>query len=301
VQVIGPLLEARFLPCSFGCRPGKSARQAVWRVREGIRRGDRWVAEFDIVGFFDNLNHRRLLREVGKVVDDPEVIGLVRRWLTVGVLTEAGLVARPSGTPQGGVISPLLANIYLHRLDTEVRAAGFRLIRYHDFVMLADRRWNVEAADRLVRAILADVGLEVAETKSGIVPVRDGFEFLGITFHGRFLRPRPRALTRFKDEVRRRTRRLAPVPLRQVIEDLDPVIRGWGNYHLIGDVQSPFDDLDSLDQDASAVEGDPASCQARVQRQDAHSGPGRDGPGRPGRSPSGCPFARIGRSPARSG
>lgn len=244
-QVIGPAFEARFLPCSFGYRPGRSARQAVWWVREAIRRGDRWVAEFDIVGFFDNLNHRRLLREVGKVVDDPEVIGLVRRWLMAGVLTEAGLVARHTGTPQGGVISPLLANIYLHRLDTEVRAAGFRLIRYaDDFVILADRRWKVEAADRLVRAILADIGLEVAETKSGIVPVRDGFEFLGFTFHGRFLRPRPKALNRFKDEVRKRTRRLAPVPLRQIIEDLNPVIRGWGNYYLIGDVQSLFDDLD---------------------------------------------------------
>ncbi len=245
VQVIGPVFEAGFLPCSFGYRPGRGARQAVEWVREAIRRGDRWVAEFDIVGFFDNLNHHRLLREVGKVVKDPEVIGLVRRWLRVGVLTEAGLEDRSTGTPQGGVISPLLANIYLHRLDTEVRAAGFRLIRYaDDFVILADRRWKVEAADDLVRAILADIGLEVAEAKSGIVRVRDGFEFLGFTFHGRFLRPRPKALTRFKDEVRRRTRRNAPVPLRRIIEDLNPVIRGWGNYYLIGDVQSLFDDLD---------------------------------------------------------
>ena len=174
VQVIGPLFEARFLPCSFGYRPGKGAQPAVRWVREGIRRGDRWVAEFDIVGFFDNLNHARLLREVAKVVDDAEVIGLVRRWLRAGVLTEAGVESRAAGTPQGGVISPLLANIYLHRLDTEVRAVGFRLIRYaDDFVILADRRWKVEAADRLVRAVLADIGLEVAEAKSGIVAVRD--------------------------------------------------------------------------------------------------------------------------------
>lgn len=102
VQVIGPAFEAGFLPCSFGYRPGKGALQAVWWVREAIRRGDRWVAEFDIVGFFDNLNHRRLLREVGKVVDDPEVIGLVRRWLRAGVLTEAGLEDRRTGTPQVG-------------------------------------------------------------------------------------------------------------------------------------------------------------------------------------------------------
>jgi len=245
VQVIGPAFEARFLPCSFGYRPGRSAQQAVRWVREAIRRGDRWVAEFDIVGFFDNLNHHRLLREVAKVVDDPEVLGLVRRWLRAGVLTETGLQARPAGTPQGGVISPLLANIYLHRLDTEVRTAGFRLIRYaDDFVILANRCWKVEAADRLVRAILADIGLEVAEAKSGIVAVRDGFEFLGFSFQGRFLRPRPRALSRFKDEVRRRTRRLAPVPLREMIDQLNPVIRGWGHYFKVGDVTSLFEDLD---------------------------------------------------------
>ena len=98
-------------------RPGRSASDAVGWVRKAIRSGDRWVAEFDIVGFFDNLRHARLLREVAKVVDDVEVIGLIRRWLTAGVLTEAGLVARHTGTPQGGVISELLANIYLHRLD----------------------------------------------------------------------------------------------------------------------------------------------------------------------------------------
>lgn len=245
VQVIGPGFEERFSPSSFGYRPGRSAQDAVMWVREAIRRGDRWVAEFDIVGFFDNLRHARLLREVAKVVDDPEVIGLIRRWLKAGVLTERGVEPRTSGTPQGGVISPLLANIYLHRLDVEVRAAGFRLIRYaDDFVILADRRWKAQAADRFVRSILADIGLEVAEAKSGVVAVRDGFEFLGFSFKGRFLRPRSRALTRFKDEVRARTRRLAPVSLPVMIADLNPVIRGWGNYFVIGDVTSLFEDLD---------------------------------------------------------
>jgi RNA-directed DNA polymerase len=245
VQVIGPVFEARFTPSSFGYRPGRSARDAVGWVRDAIRSGDRWVAEFDIVGFFEHLSHHRLLREVAKVIDDPEVVGLIRRWLRAGVLTERGIEPREAGTPQGGVISPLLANIYLHRLDVEVRAAGFRLIRYaDDFVILADRRWKAEAADRLVRAILADIGLEVAEAKSGVVAVRDGFEFLGFLFHGRFLRPRPAALTRFKDAVRRRTRRLAPIPLGVMIEQLNPLLRGWGHYYKVADVTSLFEDLD---------------------------------------------------------
>jgi group II intron reverse transcriptase/maturase len=245
VQVIGPRFEAQFTASSFGYRPGRSAQDAAGWVRKAIGDGDRWVAEFDIVGFFDNLGHPRLLREVAKQVEDPEVIGLVRRWLKAGVLTEAGLVVGQAGTPQGGVISPLLANIYLHRLDVEVRAAGFRFIRYaDDFVILADRRWKAEAADRLVRSILSDIGLEVAEAKSGVGAVRDGFDFLGFTFSGRFLRPRQRALAAFKDRVRSLTRRNAPVSLAQMVVDLNPLLRGWGNYYVIGDVMTLFDELD---------------------------------------------------------
>ena len=245
VQVIGPGFEERFTPSSFGYRPGRSAQDAVGWVCKAIRSGDRWVAEFDIVGFFDNLRHPRLLREVAKVIDDPEVVGLIRRWLQAGVLTDTGLVARGAGTPQGGVISPLLANIYLHRLDVEVRTAGFRLIRYaDDFVILADRRWKAEAADRFVRSILSDIGLEVAEAKSGIVHVRDGFEFLGFQFHRRFLRPRPRSLTGFKDRVRQLTRRKAGISLAETIDRLNPTLRGWGNYFAIGDVARLFRELD---------------------------------------------------------
>ncbi len=244
-QVIEPSFEAMFLPCSFGYRPGKSAQGAVWWTREAIRRGDRWVAEFDIVGFFDNLRHARLLREVAKVIDDVEVIGLIRRWVTAGVLTDRGVESREAGTPQGGVISPLLANIYLHRLDREVRSAGFRLIRYaDDFVILTATQVEAQAASAYVRQILADIGLEVAEAKSGVKKVNNGFEFLGFTIQGRFLRPRPRALTDFKNRVRERTRRKAPMSLQRMVNELNPTLRGWGNYFAIGDVVSSFEDLD---------------------------------------------------------
>jgi group II intron reverse transcriptase/maturase len=182
---------------------------------------------------------------VQKVVEDPEVIGLIRRWLRAGVLTEAGFVPSEAGTPQGGVISPLLANVYLHRLDRQVREAGFRLIRYaDDFVILTESRVEAQAADAFVRGILSDIGLEVAEAKTGVRRVADGFEFLGFTFYGRFLRPRPRALATFKDRVRSRTRRKAPISLRRMIEQLNPVLRGWGNYFADGDVISLFEDLD---------------------------------------------------------
>jgi RNA-directed DNA polymerase len=246
LAVIGPIFDARFLACSFGFRPGRSATQAVGWVREAIRRGDCWVAEFDIERFFENLNHHRLLREVAKVIDDPEVIGLIRRWLRAGVLVDGEVRHRVTGTPQGGVISPLLANIYLHRLDREVRAAGFGLIRYaDDFVILADRRWKAEAAERLVRRVLADIGLAVAEAKSGVVSVVEGFEFLGFQFQRKVIRPRPEALGRFKDRVRVLTRRAAPVSLDQMVRDLNPLLRGWGRYYARGDVTVLFGRLDA--------------------------------------------------------
>ncbi len=244
-QVIEPLFEAKFLPCSFGYRPGKSAQAAVHWVRQANLRGDRWVAEFDIEGFFDHLHHPRLLREVAKEVDDPEVIGLIRRWLKAGVLTDEGHVPSLAGTPQGGVISPLLANIYLHRLDVEVRRAGFRLIRYaDDFVILTDRRIEAQAADVLVRQLLADMGLHVAESKSGVKKMTEGFEFLGFIVLGRYLRPRPKSLSAFKERVRSLTRRKAPVSIPQMIKDLNPLLRGWANYFAIGDVLELFSDLD---------------------------------------------------------
>lgn len=243
-QVIEPFFEAIFLPASFGYRKGKGPQKAVYWVREAIRRGEHWVAEFDISGFFDNLRHQRLLREVAKIIDDKGVLGLIR-WLQAGLLTESGVLSTTTGTPQGGVISPLLANLYLHRLDKEVRSAGFRLIRYaDDFVILTNSRVEAQAADAFVREVLADIGLEVAEAKTGVKRTTNGFEFLGFTFHGRFLRPRPRALLTFKDEVRKRTRRKTPVSLRRMIEELNPLLRGWGNYFAAGDVISFYEDLD---------------------------------------------------------
>lgn len=244
-QIIEPLFEPMFLPCSFAYRPGRSAQKAVWWVGEAIRRGDRWVAEFDIEGFFNNLRHNRLLREVAKVVDDIEVIGLVRRWLKAGVLTDGGLVPSEAGTPQGGVISPLLANIYLHRLDANLREAGFRPIRYaDDFVILTRTKVEAEAGDRLVRHILADIGLRPAEAKTGIKKVTDGFEFLGFAFKGKYHQPRFAAIERFKQRVRSLTRRTAPISLARMIEGLNPTIRGWGNYFAIGHVTILYRELD---------------------------------------------------------
>jgi RNA-directed DNA polymerase len=247
------LFEEGFEDCSYGFRPGRGPKAALAKVKGHIAQGDRWVAEFDIEGFFDNLSHRRLLRHFGKVVSDPEVVGLVRRWLKAGVVTD-GLSRSATGTPQGGVISPLLANVYLHRLDQEMRQAGFRFVRYaDDFIVTANRCWKVLLADQLVRHVLDDIGLSLNEVKTGIRNLtRDEIDFLGFcSYAGRFLRPRKRALAAFKDRIRHLTRRKRGMSLRAIVTSLNPVIRGWGNYFVAGPRGRALRRPRQMDQDAA--------------------------------------------------
>jgi RNA-directed DNA polymerase len=147
----------------------------------------------------------------------------------------------------GAVISPLLANVYLHRLDQEMQRAGFRFVRYaDDFIVTANRRWKVRLADQLVRSVLDDVGLSLNEDKTGVRNLnRDEIDFLGFSFYaGRFLRPRERALAAFKDRIRHLTRRKRGLSLQAIITSLNPVIRGWGIYFVEGHVAKLFEDLD---------------------------------------------------------
>jgi RNA-directed DNA polymerase len=247
LQVVGPIFERVFCDCSFGFRPRRGAKAALTQVRTQIAQGDNWVAEFDIEGFFDNLSHRRLLRWFARFVDDPEVVGLVRRWLKAGVVTADGMRRSvAAGTPQGGVISPLLANLYLHRLDVQATRAGLRFVRYaDDFIVTANRRWKARRADTMIRELLADIGLSLNEGKSGVRNLdRDEIDFLGFTFYRRFLRPRERAIASFKSQVRYLTRRTRGVSLQAVVDALNPVIRGWGNYFRDGHIAHLFRELD---------------------------------------------------------
>ncbi|MGH2755876.1 MAG: group II intron reverse transcriptase/maturase [Actinomycetota bacterium] len=246
LQVIGPMFEQVFKDCSYGFRPGRGAKTALTHLRRQIAQGDNWVAEFDIEGFFDNLSHARLLRWFAKVVDDAEVIGLVRRWLKAGVMKDGIVQSKATGTPQGGVISPLLANLYLHRLDEEATKAGLRFVRYaDDFIVTANRRWKARRADTMIRELLADIGLSLNEDKSGVRNLgRDEAEFLGFTLYRRFLRPRSRAIASFKAQIRYLTRRNRGVSLQAVVDSLSPVIRGWGNYFVDGHIAHLFRKLD---------------------------------------------------------
>ncbi len=259
VQILEPIFEPTFRDESFGFRPGRSTHMAMRRIWRQLKAGNSWVVDADIADFFGTLSHSTLVDLVAKRVADGKVLRLLWQFLEAGVLRAGQVEPTLTGVPQGGVASPLLSNVYLHVFDEKMAEAGFALTRFaDDWVITCKTRREAERALTSARAVLeGELGLRVHPDKTRIVYVAQGFEFLGykIKQGERRLRyreagpdlyayPRDRTIERFKKRVRQITTRRNPKKIGGLLDELNPVIRGWGNYYRRAHVRRLFHRLD---------------------------------------------------------
>lgn len=247
-NLLEPIFEEIFLPCSHGYRPGKNAHQAIRKAEAYLERGYHWVVDADIKGFFDHVDHQIMVDLVREKIADGRILDLVEAFLKSGVMSEGSFEETTEGTPQGGVISPLLANIYLNHFDRRMGEEGFLLLRYaDDFLVFCKDEWEADKALRTARRILEqELRLTLHPDKTRIVMARKkGVEFLGFRFNGRWRRPGDKAVNKFRDAIRHKTRRQQPKNVPMVVRSINPIITGWGRYFAGGTVHKIFRTLDS--------------------------------------------------------
>lgn len=257
--VIEPIFEADFQPCSYGFRPKRDAHQAIEAVAKYVTYGCAQVIDADLKGYFDSIPQERLLEVIARRISDVQILRLIRWWLQAGVMEDDHITYSNTGTPQGGVISPLLANIYLNELDRLWTERGYNSIRYEahlvryadDMVILCRKdvgRYYAEFRQEVER-----LGLELSEGKTRVVDAREGFDFLGMRFRYKRSRkgkmncykwPSPKAVSRVKEKVRRAIGGRGHWDLDEAIRRINPILRGWGNYFRYGNSYRQFDKVD---------------------------------------------------------
>jgi len=232
--VIEPIFEVKFCPTSYGFRPGRSCKDALREVDGLIEEGFVFVVDADLESYFDTIPHDALMQRLEERISDGRLLALIRSFLDQDILKGMERWTPTAGTPQGAVISPLLANIYLHPLDELMASRGLRMVRYaDDFVVVCRSCEEAEAALADIRQWVADNGLRLNPAKTHLGDCRkvgEGFDFLGYRFEAGRRWVRKKSLARFKDSIRAKTGRTRGVSLERVIADLNPLLRGWFGY-----------------------------------------------------------------------
>lgn len=243
-QVLTPIFEEQFHDHSYGFRPNRCAQQAVLKALEMMNDGHSWIVDIDLEKFFDTVDHDKLMTIFGRTIKDGDVISVVRKFLASGVMIDDEYEDTIVGTPQGGNISPLLANVMLNELDKELEARGLNFVRYADdlIIMVGSR----QAAERVMRSVTRFIeeklGLKVNAEKSKVDKPK-GIKYLGFGFYfdtfakGYKARPHPKAVSKFKTQMKKLTSRSWGVSNAYKVEKLNQLIRGWINYFKIGSMK----------------------------------------------------------------
>ena len=232
-HVLEPIFERDFAPHSYGFRPGRGCKDALREVVGLLDAGNTWVVDADIQGYFDSIPHEPLIARVREKVTDRSVLGLLEAFLTQGVIEDLAEWTPEAGVPQGGVISPLLANIYLDPLDHLLAERGLAMIRYaDDFVVLCRDEATARTALALIQDWTGANGLRLHPDKTCLVDAtkHGGFDFLGYHFERGYKWPRDKSQKKLKDAVRAKTKRCNAHSLERIIDTLNPLLRGWFEY-----------------------------------------------------------------------
>jgi RNA-directed DNA polymerase len=233
-MVIEPIFEKEFLPNSYGFRPGKGQRDALRTVDQLIKDGNCWVVDADLKSYFDTIPHEELMRDMRQRISDGRIIKLIESFLNQEIMDEMNSWVPTTGTPQGAVLSPLLANVYLHPLDALMQQQGYQMVRFaDDFVILCKSEAEAKMALDIVRKWIAERGLCLHPDKTHVGNCRkegQGFEFLGYRFEAGRRYVRKKSFEKLKDSIRAKTSRSCGISVKKVIENLNPLLRGWYNY-----------------------------------------------------------------------
>ena len=232
-NVLEPIFENDFAESSYGFRPGRGCREAVGRVEELLGQGHAWCVDCDLKSYFDTIPHAGLMALVKQRVVDGSVLGMLEQCLKAGVLEELkGWQPTERGTPQGAVISPILANLYLNPLDHELERRGWKLVRYaDDFVVLCRTKEEAQKVLEELRQWTTEAGLTLHPTKTRIVHApSEGFDFLGWHFREGKKWPRKKSLQKLRDKLEPLTRRTSGRSLSEIIAKVNPILRGWHGY-----------------------------------------------------------------------
>lgn len=246
VNKMNPIFDDGFHPSSYGYRKGRSQAQAIEKATQFARKYQfRFAVDMDLSKCFDRLDHEFLINEVAKKISDGSVLWLIRTFLKSGALEDGRFIETEEGSPQGGVISPLLSNIYLNVFDQEMKARGIRIVRFADDILIfAVSKAEAGNYKALATMILEkQMKLTVNKEKTHITSLEQGIDFLGVKIRMKYITIQEKRLKRFKDKIRKITKRNSGRPLELVVKELTPVLRGWINYYKIADIKKRIQGL----------------------------------------------------------